>query len=60
MDTKVILITFKGGDMRFESFLWALIAALLVASAGVEKGTSPLTTDEQYEAADGGSKIPPE
>jgi hypothetical protein len=34
--------------------------ALLVASAGTQTNTTPLTTDEQYEAADGGSKVPPE
>ena len=45
--------------MRFESFLWTLVVALLVALSGAPKETSPLTTDEQYEAADGGQVIPP-
>ena len=46
--------------MRFESFLWALVVALLIASAAPGPATSPLTTDEQYQAADGGVKVPPE
>ena len=45
--------------MRFESFLWTVVALFLAATAG-QPTTSPLTTDEQLEAADGGAKIPPE
>lgn len=47
--------------MRFESFLWKVLVVFLVGGVGWETagGVQPLQTDEQFEAADGGSTIPP-
>lgn len=46
--------------MRFESFLWTLIAALVLSWSGVETGTAPVTDDGgQFQAADGSSDMPP-
>ena len=47
--------------MRFESVIWAVLALLLAGSAPWNDPSSlqPLQTDEQYEARDGGSTVPP-
>ena len=55
----VTTITIEEGVMRFESFLWTLLAGLLLLSAGVE-GTAPITSDGgQFAATDGGNEVPP-
>ena len=48
--------------MRMESFLWAALALLLAAGAGWNEGATlqPHQTEEQFEAKDGGNKIPPQ
>jgi len=48
--------------MRFESFLWAALALLLAGSAAWDDTAvlQPFQTDEQFEAKDGGNKIPPQ
>ena len=47
--------------MRFESVLWAVLALLLAGGAAWDETASlqPLQSEEQFEAKDGGSTIPP-
>lgn len=46
--------------MRFESLMWSILLLLLVGGIGWDGGSAqPLQDAEQFEAADGGSMIPP-
>jgi hypothetical protein len=46
--------------MRFESLLWLVLAMLLSGGVGWDGGSAQPPQDaEQFEAADGGTEIPP-
>ena len=48
--------------MRFESLMWAALALLLAGGAVWNDAQTfqPIQTEEQFEAKDGGNKIPPQ
>jgi hypothetical protein len=59
--TKVTVAEKGAETMRIESFMWTVLALLLAGGAAWDDaaGTQPLQTEEQIEAADSGTSIPP-